>query len=204
MKKAINDFHNFSTGTTKGIKSKPDTVNEELEILDAPKEKRYDVGTKIFKVFYGTEYKGSVMGYNNHTKLYHIIYKDEDTKEMYHNEIKSFHSSNVKRLLAKKKYKTKKTIAATNLIKHYPRSEMEYEEHILSLSTADVCVIVKLRYKDVDLSKEAILTEMIQICINTLSLDHMTREEVALGYFIRKKLKTLSTWNEWKAGETFN
>ena len=65
LKKAIDDFHNYTSGTTKQIKSKPDTVSEDLEILDAPTENRYDVGTKIYKVFDGTEYKGSIMGYNN-------------------------------------------------------------------------------------------------------------------------------------------
>ena len=42
---------------------------------------------------------------------------------------------------------------------------------------------------------------MIQICINTLNLDHITLEEQVLGHFTRKKLKKLSTWNEWKQGE---
>ena len=74
LKKAIDDFHNYTSGTTKQIKSKPDTVSEDLEILDAPTEKRYDVGTKIYKVFDGTEYKGSVMGYNNQTKLVHVLH----------------------------------------------------------------------------------------------------------------------------------
>ena len=52
------------------------------------------------------------------------------------------------------------------------------------------------------MSSKAISTEMIQLCINTLSSDAITPEEEALGYFTRKKLKTLSTWDEWKAGET--
>ena len=43
---------------------------------------------------------------------------------------------------------------------------------------------------------------MIQLCIITLNSDHMTKEEQALGYFTRKKLKRLSTWQEWKAGES--
>ena len=30
----------------------------------------------------------------------------------------------------------------------------------------------------------------------------MTKEEQALGYFTRKKLKRLATWQEWKDGET--
>ena len=29
----------------------------------------------------------------------------------------------------------------------------------------------------------------------------MTPEEEALGYFARRKLKRLATWNEWEAGE---
>ena len=51
------------------------------------------------------------------------------------------------------------------------------------------------------MSPEAILTEMIQFCINTLMSDAVTPEEEALGYLMRKKLKRLSTWDEWKAGE---
>ena len=52
------------------------------------------------------------------------------------------------------------------------------------------------------MSTNAISSEMIQLCINTLNSDHMTKEEQALGYFTRKKLKRLSTWQEWKAGES--
>ena len=51
------------------------------------------------------------------------------------------------------------------------------------------------------MSPEAIPTEMIQLCINTLTLDVITPEEQALGYFIWKKLKKLLTWEEQKAGE---
>lgn len=120
------------------------------------------------------------MSYNNQTKLYDVVYEDEDTEEMYHSEVKSFHSSNFKRLPNKKRYKKKKTNAATNFIKRYAFSEMEYEEHVLSLSTADVCAITKLRHEDVDLSEEAIPIKMIQICINTLKSNHMTKEEAAL------------------------
>ena len=43
---------------------------------------------------------------------------------------------------------------------------------------------------------------MIQLCINTLNSDHMTKEEQALVYFTTKKLKKLSTWKEWKDGES--
>ena len=42
---------------------------------------------------------------------------------------------------------------------------------------------------------------MIQLCINTLTSDVVTPKEEALGYFTRKKLQQLLTWDEWKAGE---
>ena len=51
------------------------------------------------------------------------------------------------------------------------------------------------------MSEEGISTEMLKLCINTLNTDAMTPEEEALGYFTRTKLKNLSTWKEWKAGE---
>ena len=76
---------------------------------------------------------------------------------------------------------------------------MEMEEHVMSLSVEDIRAIASIRHKDMDMSTTAISSEMIQLCINTLNSDHMTKEEQALGYFTRKKLKRLSTWQEWKA-----
>ena len=78
---------------------------------------------------------------------------------------------------------------------------MEIEEHVVSLSMEDIQAISLVRH-DVDMYKSAISSEMIQLCINTLNSDHMTKEEQALGYFTRKKLKKLTTWQEWKDGET--
>ena len=49
--------------------------------------------------------------------------------------------------------------------------------------------------KDVDMSEEAIPTEAIKLIINTLGSDVITPEEQKLGYFTRKKLKRLSTWD---------
>ena len=51
------------------------------------------------------------------------------------------------------------------------------------------------------MTEEGISTEMIKLCINTLNSDAMTPEEEALGYFMQKKLKNLSTWKDWKGGE---
>ena len=72
----------------------------------------------------------------------------------------------------------------------------------MSLSVEDIRAIAFIRHEDVDMSPEAISSEIIQLCINTLNSDHMTKDEQALGYFTRKKLKKLSTWQEWKDGES--
>ena len=82
LKKAIDDYQNYAPGTTKQIKPKPERTDEELETVDSPSEQRYDVNTKIFKVFDGVEYKGSGTGYNTQTKLYHIAYEDGDNEDV--------------------------------------------------------------------------------------------------------------------------
>ena len=52
------------------------------------------------------------------------------------------------------------------------------------------------------MSEEAISSEMIKVCINNLNSEHMTNKEQALKYFNRKRLKRLSTWQEWKNSES--
>ena len=47
LNKVIDDYHNYAPGTTKQIKSKPERTDEELEAVDSPSEKRYEVNTHI-------------------------------------------------------------------------------------------------------------------------------------------------------------
>ena len=83
--------------------------------------------------------------------------------------------------------------------------EDDEEEHFHRLTIDDIRAIASLNYSTdgnkFDMSEKAITTEMIQLCINTLGSDAITPEEQALGYYTCKKLKKLSTWNEWLAGE---
>ena len=76
-------------------------------------------------------------------------------------------------------------------------TENDFEEHEHTLSIDDIQAIATLKpsqkYSNIDMSLEAISTEMIQLCINTLMLDAVTPEEQALGYFTQKKLKKLLT-----------
>ena len=66
----------------------------------------------------------------------------------------------------------------------------------------DIRAIASIRFTDMDMTEDAIPSEMIKVCINTLNSDHMTPEEQSLGYFTRKKLKRLLTWQEWLDGES--
>ena len=51
------------------------------------------------------------------------------------------------------------------------------------------------------MSEEKIPTEVIKLIINTLGFDAIIPKEQELGYFIRKKLKQISTLNQWLTGE---
>ena len=107
----------------------------------------------------------------------------------------------MKRHPKRKQWNKKTKLAITNFIQKFDPIDMELEKHVMSLYIEDIRAIVSVRH-GIDISESAILSEMIQLCINTFNSDHMTKEEQALGYFARKKLKRLSTWQEWKDGET--
>ena len=44
-------------------------------------------------------------------------------------------------------------------------------------------------------------TELIQIVINAVRSKAVTQEEQALGHFTNRKLKEMSTWDDWEFGE---
>ena len=200
IKRAVDDYHEFARGTTKKIKSSFTSKDEEeLKKVDGdPNEPEYKYGTKLFKVFNKVEYKGAVISHDSVTRLYIFLYEDGVEKEMWHNEVKQYHHSTVKRLTKKRRYKKKREIAATNFIKKYAPSEMDsnkFEDHVMSLSIADIRAIASKQHyddEDVDLSEEEMPAEMIELCINTLNSDHITPEEQSLGFYTRKKLKRLT------------
>ena len=83
----------------------------------------------------------------------------------------------------------------------------DFEEHEHVLTIDDIRAIASLRRtwkesEDVDMSEDAIPTEMIKSIINTLGLDAITPEEQQLGYFTCNKLRKLNTWDQWLAGKT--
>ena len=75
------------------------------------------------------------------------------------------------------------------------------EEHTPELDVASIRAIASILHPDLDFSESSISNSDVGLCINALQSRHMTDEEEALGSFTRNKLKRLSTWHEWQAGE---
>ena len=65
----------------------------------------------------------------------------------------------------------------------------------------DLCDIASIQYPDLDFSEESIPTEIVKLVINAICSNATTPEELSLRRFTRFKLKRLSTWDEWQAGE---
>ena len=83
--------------------------------------------------------------------------------------------------------------------------DCEEHEHVLTIDDIRAIASLQRTWKEkenIDMSEDAIPTEIIKLIINTLSSDAITPEEQQLGYFTRNKLRKLNTWNQWLAGET--
>ena len=88
LKQAIDDFHFLTPGTTKRIKSKVPEPEEDEALTDVDDgSERYKLGSKVYKLFKGVPYTGTIIGYDATHKLYQIEYTDGDREEMYHNEV---------------------------------------------------------------------------------------------------------------------
>ena len=81
-----------------------------------------------------------------------------------------------------------------------PYREMDDDEHTPVLSVDCLRAIAAIRYPDLDFSTDVISSEEITIACNAIQAA-TTPEEHALGKFTRRKLKKLSTWPLWQAGE---
>ena len=79
------------------------------------------------------------------------------------------------------------------------------------LDTHTLRAISKLRHPDIwdniqldllTLTNANISTEVTERLINAIQSKETTPEEQALGFYTRKKLKTLITWDPWYQGKT--
>ena len=79
--------------------------------------------------------------------------------------------------------------------------DIDDDDHVPSLTVADVRAIAALRYPDVDFSEHSVTTEQVGILLQAIQSQAITPAEQALGRFTRRKLKNLTTWPEWRHGE---
>ncbi|KAG7373304.1 reverse transcriptase RNA-dependent DNA polymerase [Nitzschia inconspicua] len=75
------------------------------------------------------------------------------------------------------------------------------DDHTPVFRLEDIRHIAALRHPEYDFSPEALASEHVHLHINAISSHTITPEEHALGTLTRRKLKTLSTWDEWHAAE---
>ena len=73
--------------------------------------------------------------------------------------------------------------------------------HAPTLTVADIRAIAALRHPDLDFSPDSLSSEQIATVISAIQSSAITLEEQALGRFTRRKLRKLSTWPDWEAGE---
>ena len=74
-------------------------------------------------------------------------------------------------------------------------------DHNHSLAVSDVRAIAAVRYPDLDFSEASVSTAEIDMVVHAIQSQAITPAEQALGRFTRRKLKSLDTWDKWRAGE---
>ena len=96
---------------------------------------RFHVGTVVSKVFWKVEHRGRVTGYNLVTKLYQIVYDDDDTEQYYHNEMRD---QRKKSLSKRKQWRKPKSAKIHHLHSKYAPKESDYEEHVITLTVKNI------------------------------------------------------------------
>ncbi|KAG7373017.1 hypothetical protein IV203_033741 [Nitzschia inconspicua] len=84
---------------------------------------------------------------------------------------------------------------------HLYHPDQPDDDHAPVFHLEDIRHIAALRHPEYDFSPEALLSEHIHLLINAIYSHIITPEEHALGNLTRRKLKTLSTWDEWHDAE---
>ena len=80
-------------------------------------------------------------------------------------------------------------------------TEDDMDVTVPSMDIHSLRAIASLRNPDLSFAEADLSTEMIELVINAIQSKATTTAEQALGHFTRRKLKSLTTWNEWEAGE---
>ena len=125
---------------------------------------RFHVGTVVFKVFRKFEHQGKVVGYDPVTKLYQIVYDDDDTEQYYHNEVRDQQKIS---LTKRRQWRKPKSTRIHYLYSKYAPKESDYDEYVMTRTVKTIQSIASLRF-NVDIFTKDVPIEMIKITINTL------------------------------------
>ena len=93
---------------------------------------------------------------------------------------------------------TGRTVAEHNIME--PSAVPDVDHHH-QLTLADVRCISIICYPHLDFSESSISTEEMEMVIQAIQLQAIAPAEQAIGRFTRRKLCSLSTWEQWRAGE---
>lgn len=74
-------------------------------------------------------------------------------------------------------------------------------DHQHQLAVADVHSISAVRYLHLNFSEASKSTEEMEMAIQAIQSQAITSADQALGHFTCHKLKSLATWDQWRAGE---
>ena len=76
------------------------------------------------------------------------------------------------------------------------------EASVPTLDMHSLRAIAQIRHPQSSFDTDNLPSELLEFTTDTIRSSATTSEEQALGFFTRRKLKQLTTWNEWQQGET--
>ena len=88
-----------------------------------------------------------------------------------------------------------------NIQSYLAPDEDDMDASVPTLDLHSLRCISRLRNPELSFEEDDISSEMIELAINAIRSSATTPEEQALGFFTRKKLKQMDTWDIWKQGE---
>ena len=191
LRKAIDDYFLLAPATSKAKKRSTRPDPEAVSNDDG--SPRFKLGTKVYKLFDGIQYEGKIIAYDANACLYKIRYEDNDEEEMYHIEV-SKHLKPIPRNKRKNKRIALHKIAQSKLAP----TELDEDYHCISLNAQTIRAIAAARL-GTHITHSEVSDEAIRLF--TISSENTTDEEASLGHFTRRKLKGLTTWDKWLAGE---
>jgi len=94
--------------------------------------------------------------------------------------------------------KTWRAVAEHNIMEPSAVHDVDHQHQLL---LADVRSISAIRYPHLHFSESSISTEEMEMVMHAIQSQAITPAEQAVGRFTRCKLRSLSTWEQWRAGE---